>query len=129
MDIKVNTERWVEYVPDFEFGDVENRSLPEDQQVVVLIHGLTFEEQQQYAEMLRMEQKGRKGFRTNQTAIAKKQFCDNVKEIQNLIVNGEAITTPQQLLKTKLNKLIEDVTLAIQDLSHLSEGDRKNLNS
>lgn len=129
MDIKVNTERWVEYVPDFDFGDVENRSLPEAEQVVVLIHGLTFEEQQQYAEMLRMEQKGRKGFKTNQTAIAKKQFCDNVKEIQNLIVNGEAITTPQQLLKTKLNKLIEDVTLAIQDLSHLSEGDRKNLSS
>jgi hypothetical protein len=129
MEITTSDGHWIDYVPDWEFGGVENRSLPEDQQVVVVIHGLSFEEQQKYTELLRMEQKGRKGFKLNTAAVAKKQFLDNVKEVRNLIKNGEAITTPEQLLKSGLNKLIEDVQEAIQDLSRLSEGDQKNLNS
>ncbi len=128
MDIKKRTERFVDYVPDFEYMGVVNRDLPDAEQVVVQVHGLTYREQQRYADQLKMTGKGgRKGYKFNTTEVNMKMFINNVGEVKNLTVEGKAITDAKLLYEEGPPELIEDVMQAIQDLSRLEEGDIKNL--
>lgn len=132
MDIRISKDMWIEYVPDYE----DNRSLKEEEQIVVEVHGLSYGEQQKYAEQTKLLGKGgKKGFKTNASEVNKKMFLDNVRKITNLTFStGEAsnkqpCTSPGQLWTDGPPELVQDIVDAIQDRSHLEEGDIKNLSA
>jgi hypothetical protein len=128
MDITPK-EHWIAYAPDFEVNNVENRTLDPEQQVTVEVHSLSWDEQQKYGEMLTMRGKSmRKGMKTNQAIINRKMFLANVRNVKNLSIAGKALETAEDIYGNKdvPPRMIEDIIDAIQDSSHLEEGEVKN---
>lgn len=118
---------WVTYVPEW----MGNRELADGEQITVEIHPLTMEESSKYARMIRTKQVP--GFRNmtsdNTTEIAKVQFCENCRNIQNLEYGDKQVTEPKDLWETPLTGLVNEITRAINDISELSEGEAKNSRS
>lgn len=126
MEFTTHKENWVIYVPDF----IDNRSVPLDEMVSCKIHFLNYREAQKYRSGLVLKGKSlRKGMKIDTAGNADKLFCDNVKDFENLVIDGEQITTAERLLKLaegSLVDMIEDINEAMEDASHLKEGDIKN---
>ena len=127
MDIKSIKSKWRVYVPDFEIGGQNNRDLPAKEQVTVEVHALTYGEQQSYGEMMRLKGKpNRGGFKTNSADVNKRMFCDNVKNITNLTIDGAPLEDPLKLYEEGPPEMVNDIIEAIQSISKLEEGERKN---
>ena len=126
MEFTTHKESWVTYVPDF----ANNRSLPAEEMVSCKVHFLNYKEAQKYRSGLMLKGKSlRKGMKLDTAGSADKIFCDNVKEITNLVIDKEQVTTGELLLKLAegpLIDMIEDINEAMEDVSHLKEGDIKN---
>jgi hypothetical protein len=112
-------EGWVTYVPEFD----DNR---EDlDPITAEIKPLTVREAQRRGGNVTAKNT-RDGIRTNAVDIRQQTFCGHVRNICHLRVGGKDITTPEELLDTGLNALVEELDAAITDASRLSEGDLKN---
>lgn len=119
-------EGWVWYIPDFVLGNHDNRKMPEESQVQVEIHCLNRGEANKYREMTTLKGDQKKGFKSNAAQVEFKQFIDNVRGIKNVTIKGKACTSPGQLFKEGYGKMVDDIIEAIQDMSHLMEGEVKN---
>lgn len=121
---------WIEYTPDFELGDVSNRSLPKEERITVEIHPLSYGEQKSYAARVKMIGKaGKKGFKFNTSEIDKSMFIENVRTVTNLSIDGDLVTTPDQLYEDGHPDLVSNIVDALQDISVLEEGDSKNFSA
>jgi len=128
MDVRGKSKNfWTWYVPDYECGDVVNRSLKGDDRIEIEIHCLTYGEQQGYSARVKMIGKGgKRGFKFNTADVDKEMFCENVRGIKNLTLSGFACETAEALYEDGPTELVKDIIEAIQDASHLEEGDIKN---
>lgn len=114
---------WVEYVPEFD----ENRE--DDDPITVEIQPMTVREAQRRSGNVKAKPMSGGGIRTNSTEIRQETFCTHVRNIRNLMVAGEPVTTAEQLLGTGLGELVAEIEDAIVNISRLDEGDAKNFAS
>jgi len=117
---------WTVYVPDF----ANNRSLPPEEMVSCEVHFLNYKDAQKYRRNYTVKGKSlRKGLKFDMAEAADKIFCENVRNFKNVEINDRVITDPEDILKLAegdLVDMIEDINEAIEDSSHLQEGDIKN---
>lgn len=123
----IQSSEWVTYVPEWE----DNRE--DEDPITAELRPLTMAASGSYATSIKTEQvHGFRGqTRDNSVAVSQKQFRDNCRNITNLRVDGKEITTPQDLLGTRMvNGLVLELMGVINgDLSMLREGEAKNFAS
>jgi hypothetical protein len=123
---KLFDEDWIEYVPDF----ANNRSLPVKEMVTCEVHFLNYKEAKKYRGNYTIKGKSlRKGLKFDMAEQADKIFCENVRNFKNVEIDDKKYTRPEDILRLAegdLVDMIEDIGEAIEDASHLKEGDIKN---
>ena len=119
----------VAYIPDF----LDNRKLPPDEQLVVYIKPFSNADAMKWQAQIKITRAGRKGeMETNSTEIEKRIFIRHVVKIENFeLVNpvtGEAekCTSPGLMFEKAPKELIEEILMAIQERSILTEGKKKD---
>lgn len=116
---------WVTYVPEYN----DNRTKPEGEQITVEILPLTVRESKKLSSSVTAKRVKGGGFKTNQSEITLSMFHNHVRNIRNLVWNGEPAVTAEDLMDTAYVDLAGEIEEAISDASILSEGDVKNLRS
>jgi hypothetical protein len=119
-------EGFVWYTPDFTLGEFDNRKAEESEQVQVEVHCLNRGESQKFRSMTTLKGNEKKGFKTNAADVEFKMFIANVRGIKNAMIKGKPCTGPGQLYKEGYDKMVDDIIKAIDDMSHLEEGEVKN---
>ena len=112
-------EGWIIFIPEFD----DNRDDPDP--ITAEIKPMTVREAQRRGGNVTAKNT-RDGIRTNAVDIRQQTFCGHVRNICHLRVGGKDITTPEELLDTGLNALVDELDATITDASRLSEGDLKN---
>lgn len=130
MDIRATKNKWYVYAPDVMVGETNNRDLPESEQVTVEVHPLNNGESQHYQEMVKIKGRPgkRDGFKLNSAEVRRKMFIDNVKNLKNLTLEGKAMDVAD-LYDEGQPEIVNDIIGAIEDISKLEEGERKNLSA
>ena len=119
-------EGFVWYAPDFVLGSFDNRAAAEEEQVQVEVHCLNRGESQRFREMTTIKGNEKKGFKTIAAGVEFKMFIANVRNTKNIEIKGKPCSGPGHLYKEGYDKMVDDIIKAIDDMSHLEEGEVKN---
>lgn len=110
----------ITYVPEFD-GNRDDKN-----PITVDILPLTVGEAQKRSGNVTAKRVKGGGFQTNSAKINQKTFAAHVDNITNLSVNGNPVTTGEELLNTLLHDLVDEINEAMTEMSMLNEGDLKN---
>ena len=122
MPLKLDFDEWTPYVP--VYGG--NRELSEPMSVEV--RALRYGDVLRYAEAIRAARLtgGERAGREAEGEVQRRQFCENVRNVLGLVLNGREVAGPEEVYDRAPFGLVRELLSVMEDVSMLSEGERKN---
>lgn len=115
-------EDWITYIPAY------NGNRDDENPMTVEIHPLSHGEIVKYTDSIHVKQ--RDGFRgqvqSNQSAVQRRQFRDNVRKPLNCTINGAIIENSVQIYDDGPFDLVKEIFGAMENVSSLAEDEVKN---
>lgn len=122
--ISFDKDAIIDYVPEYG-GNRES-----DNPCVVRLRPVPYSRVQEYSRLLAARSTAAKGDATKMSdtvqALQKKQFTENVESVSGYFVGEREVTDPECFYKTADTDLVIEILRAMESMSKLSEGQRKN---